>query len=248
MRLIIILAMSLICWPTAAQSVRAVSDLWQGYFNSDGSGYYADILHEVFHAPEYQLSIDPEPFEDSIESVSEKKADLVMGIARTDKLPGLILSHYPLEEERFDLILSATFAKQWKSLASLKGKRLIGPVGYSMDLALKIPLKYSESNDLVKQLKQLRANEVDAVIGYAADYEALSEFDIKPEPRVIINAFSDPTFVGFSDTSKGAALKKHFDTNYKKVVCSGKLRFLMKKNLDSLDEYPKFSLYPRMCI
>ena len=45
----------------ASERIELVSDSWIDFVSADGSGYYLDLLREVFPSPEYELSLSIHP-------------------------------------------------------------------------------------------------------------------------------------------------------------------------------------------
>ncbi|WP_108652738.1 substrate-binding periplasmic protein [Dongshaea marina] len=230
----------------ATQQIRVVSEQWEDFVETGGYGYYMDTLRRIYPEEQYQLTLRIMPYLRAIDMVAQQQADIVLGLSDGDEPPEVLLSHYPVEEERFDLVLSPKFAPHWQGLESLKGKRVMAKVGYDMDTYLDFKADYRESNDIPKMIALLKRNRVDAVFGYVSDFNRLPEFELGPKLEVKEDVLKEKTFFGFSSTPKGTELRELFDQRLKQLILSGDLKSIMEDNIEDSFEYPSYEEYPEL--
>jgi|GEM_PF-2794462 len=61
-----------------AQEIRVATDIWEGYSNRDGTGYYFDILREIYPSPEYVLKVSYVPFRRGLRMVETAREDVTL--------------------------------------------------------------------------------------------------------------------------------------------------------------------------
>ncbi len=236
MKLLIFVIMIVTSSFAYAERIIVATDIWVGYTNRDGSGYYLDLINEIFKWPKYEVEVDFVPFKRSTVMIQKGHADIMLG-AYIDDIPPLLLTDYPVETDSIDAVISKDLAKKWIGIASLKNKNIIAKLGYSFDSLFKIPVKYTEYPDLLPMLNMLKNGKVDAVLDYELDIKmnwdkALlgDNFTIK-KSVVVSNAY-----FGFSENKPH--LKKIFQEQFKLLYKSGRIAELMKKNIGNTKKIP----------
>ena len=214
-----------------AKEIHVVTDIWQGYTNKDGTGYYLDILREIYPPPAYTLNVSYVPFKRSLVMIEEGKADICLGVYQGDIPDDLLAKHF-VENDKVDAVVSKQIAKSWKGLKSLKNRRVVAKIGYGFDVNFTFPIDYSEKINLLSMMKMLKANRVDAVLDYEIDIKKHWQESGLDEQFTIINAvIANQAFFGFA--KKEQELKAHFEKMFLALVQSGKILELGQKN--SLD-------------
>ncbi len=223
--------------------VTVATDSWLGYTNRDGSGYYFDILKRVFPEIEWQLKIDIVPFSRVRYLVDNNRSDMALGFYSGDTAKALY-SSYPVEVDTVDAAITPEMAVLWKGTESLFHKKVQALLAYRYDEFISVPMYYEESSNLLEMLNRVNRGQVDAVLDYKPVMLTLVPKLSQPRQFVIVeNVFRTEIFFVFSDNDRGERLKRHFDSELKKLIDSGELDKLFRhyvgpdaKRLDSTSE------------
>ncbi len=220
-----------------AEEVLVVAHEWEGYTNKDGSGYYFDLIRESFPAPDYQVKTLNVPFRRSIYMIIHGQADIILGAYPGD-IPEHFMSAYPVESDFVDCVVSRKIAENWQGLKSLKNKKILAQLGYNFDRFFEVPVHYKERPGLSGMLRALRMGHVDAVLSYEADIKKVwKEVGLDEHFRILRGVIKSNAYFGFAEHSQD--LKVHFNTRYKTLYQSGKLKELMIRNLGTDIKFPR---------
>jgi len=210
-----------------AQEIHVATDIWEGYSNGDGTGYYFDILREIYPSPEYVLKVSYVPFRRGLRMVETARADVTLGVNRGDMDDGFIAKPV-VENDTVDLLMSRDLAQKWQGLNSLKNKRIAARSGYNFDIHFDFPIEYSENNSLLGMMRMLKIGRIDAVLDYLADMKNLWEQACLDDNYIIMEAvLASPAFFAFSREQQD--LKKHFETKFQELLQSGRVYELGRK-------------------
>ncbi|RTR27936.1 transporter substrate-binding domain-containing protein [Shewanella atlantica] len=208
--------------------VTIATDSWLGYTNRDGSGYYFDILKRVFPEKEWQLQIDIVPFSRVRYLVDHNRTDMALGFYSGDTAKALY-SHYPVEVDSVDAAITPEMAVIWKGAESLSHKKVQALLAYRYDEFISVPMYYEESSNLLEMMNRVNRGQVDAVLDYKPVMLTMVPKLNQPRQFVIIeNVFRTEIYFVFSDNERGAKLKRHFDSELKKLIDSGELDELFR--------------------
>jgi len=117
-----------------AEQVIIVTDEWKSYTDKDETGYYFDLVREVFAESGYTIKIKFMPFKRSMNQVGKGEVDMALGSYLGDAPEGTLYSLYPTEADSVDAIMKVDTAKNFKNLDSLKNKNVVAKLGYGLNL------------------------------------------------------------------------------------------------------------------
>jgi polar amino acid transport system substrate-binding protein len=223
-----------------AEEIIVATSEWKGYTNKDGTGYYFDLIREIFSDPQYSVKIKHVPFKRSIYMITRGTADIMLGAYPGDVSDVQLYARYPLERDTMTAIVGKDIAKNWKDLNSLKNKKVVAKSGYEIARFFSVPINYREEYKLPGMLKMLSKGYVDAVIDYKRDINKhRKEAGLGEEYVLIEDVIITESFACFAKHRED--LKKHFHKKFKALYKSGRVKELMIKNLGDDKNYPKIT-------
>ncbi|MCG8667880.1 MAG: hypothetical protein MI867_00575 [Pseudomonadales bacterium] len=237
----LILAVGLFFYPLtfAAETVVVASDEWVNYTNKDGTGYYFDVLREVFPEPEYKLSIQIVPYARSVKMITGESAHIALGLYEGE-VPQSQTSKYVVERDLVDALVTPELDQAWRNPQSLAGKTVVAKIDYGFDDITDIKMNYSEKSSLEGMIKMLEAKRVDAVLDYEEDMQPIIDKVKLPKNfKIKKRVMGADIFFGFSGDAKGKEYIERFNREYKKLWDAGKIHELMKKNVGDAGSLPE---------
>jgi len=201
--------------------IRLVSEQWDEYTASDGTGLGWDILREVFEPHGVKVRTRSAPYIRSIGLVQRGEADAWVG-AYQDEIEGAL---YPQWHYDTDHIYGLGLAsKPTPTLATLGNYRLAWVRGYQYQRYLPNVSQYNEiqrRDNIVSMLERERA---DLYIDAKTEVDSVLSLAPNPEAFRVTHLAELPLFLGFADTPRGKALRSIFDYRMDHLVHSGRLR------------------------
>lgn len=216
---------------------------WENYSNPDGSGYYLELMREIYQPKGITVNYKLVPYKRSIEMLASHKVDAIMGAYKGMNIPGMF-SEQSLDLDKVDAFISPQLNQTWQGTESLTGQRVGSLKGYEFDRYVEMKLQYQEQPTLVALLKMLDLGRLDAIVGYEADIAVAQKIlsnDAGYAPNYVIkrNVLINSSYAVFADTERGRAMLKIFNEGILDLHESGRLKTLMLKNVGSLSNYPE---------
>lgn len=225
--LILIVVWLFSCGSVYGKEIQVVTDTWHNYSNSDGSGYYLDILKEIYPSPKYTLKVRYVPYRRALYLVETGKADITVGVYKGD-LAGKYIGKYFVLNDKVDVVVSNEIARNWQSLTSLKDKRIVSKIGYSLNNYINFPIIYRERSSLLNMMRMLQAGRTDAVLDFAVDITQLwQEAGLEDDFKIIENVIRIDAYFAFSIEQQD--LKHRFEQVFPELVQSGKVEKIRLK-------------------
>ena len=222
----------------AAASLFIASDEWESYVHKDGTGYYLELMKEIFEAEGVEVSFKIFPYKRTVEMVSTNKADVMLGAYQKEAVTGTF-AKYPLEIDKVDAAVNPEIAKNWSGIQSLAGKRVGAVKGYAFDDYMDVKMRYKELTQLKSMLKMLNHGRLDAVIDYEADIRvAEKEVNEAPQYTIINSVIENPSYAVFANTENGKKMLAIFERGMERLMANGRLKEIMQNNVGSLASYP----------
>ncbi|MFT5234819.1 MAG: polar amino acid transport system substrate-binding protein [Shewanella sp.] len=214
---------------SAPQTIHIVTESWLGYTNEDGTGFYFDILKQIFPEENWLVKIDIAPFSRVRYLLNHERADMALGFYAGDKIKA-IYSEQPVEVDSVDIALTPEMAENWNGLESLSLKKVQAMLKYRYDEFINVSMYYEESSSLLEMLDRVNRGHIDAVLDYKPTMLAKVANLSQPRQFVIIeNVFRAEIYFVFALNAKGRQLKAHFDIELQKMSDSGELDRLFRQ-------------------
>lgn len=198
-----------------------VSEQWNGYTETDGSGLGWDLMREIFEPAGIKVALRTEPYTRAVGLVQRGEADAWVG-AYEHEVEGTLYPkwHYDTDEI-YALGLASNPVPALKTLGSY---RLAWVRGYEYQHYLPNVVHFNEvarRDHILPMLDHARADlyidarpEVDFILGQTSE----------PQRFRTTYLMSIPLFLSFADNARGRFLRDVFDQRMAQLVHSGKLR------------------------
>ncbi len=158
MRLVIIIFILFMTSTGYAETITFKIPEWKGYTNSDGTGYYWDVLRSIYETEGIQMIHGTAPFKRSLKMVERKKVDASAGVFRTPER----VKKFRYPKTRISNEFSGiVFLKgtPFDKIQNLKGN--IGKIrGYDYSAWLPSHLNISEMKYTSQAIKMLQAKRI----------------------------------------------------------------------------------------
>ena len=221
----ILVLMWLVCWSTYSQSNDKVvvgAPHWINYTNTDGSGLYFELLKRVFG--ETNLSLSASSYHQAITEFEQGELDIVIGVNPEEVATGYI----PKWHIDYEKPLKAFYQRGKHSInhvTDLKSLQLSWIKGFQFELYVNKNPTYQSVKDRYEGLALLKADKVDAFIGY--DY--FDAENVTPGLSSFELMYERPIYIAFNNSNKGQMLANLFDREMERLYLSGELKALYGK-------------------
>ncbi|WP_161569389.1 substrate-binding periplasmic protein [Alteromonas portus] len=192
----------------AQTSIKWGTDYWQGYTDYDGSGFYNELMHQIFPEPEYVLDIHYYPWKRAVKNVLQGNIDMTGAMHKTERL------YHSKQPVLIDRVVMVSRVEDALTQSALNDKLGAYRSGYE-DMVYYPYLEKAkmglEVEDSYKGLTLLAMKKIDFYVGADSLVQlALNERDDRSEYEVSeIGSFE--LYWSFAFTDHGLALKTTFD-------------------------------------
>lgn len=207
--------------PNKPVVINLVTASWEGFANSDETGYYFDILNRVFPLPKWQVNVQFMPFARTLYLIETGRVDMIFSVYKED-VNNSLLSENAVELDSIDAAVTPQIAAMWSGMESLSHKKVQAMLAYRYNMLTPIPMFYEESSDMLSMLNSVNAGRIDAMLDYKKNIESLIP-QLKGSQQFVIiqGVLNAEVFFAFANTEKGRMLKLVFDAEHKKLIESG---------------------------
>lgn len=197
-----------------------------GFTNKDGSGYYWELLREIFTRDDRTFQYATIPFSRCLIALEQDKVD---GVAAFFKTPSR-MKKFTYAKNRIHFSSYGLFylkKNQFEGLENIKGK--VGKVrGYDFSSWLPNSIEFEPLKDVEQGIRMLRAGRI---IFYAEDL-ADFKFTVMGNPIYRMSEFKQTLLLtkdlysAFSKSNKGKRFAREFDKGLERLVKSGRVQAL----------------------
>lgn len=225
----------------ASERIELVSDSWIDFVSADGSGYYLDLLREVFPSPEYELSLSIQPYSRALNTMKNGHADIILGVWANEH-PSTLLSRAPVEVDLYDALMRKEFS-DITDIQSINQFRVITRVGNGIDEIIDHPISYGEHMDLEAMINMITHGHADVLFDFHENMEPILKRK-QLHNFVIIkrSALAHHAYFGFCSNTRCLSLKQKFDQRYLELHQQGMVKKLLLKNKQPLKSIPPYAV------
>ena len=198
-----------------------VSEQWNAYTETDGSGLGWDLMREIFEPAGINVASRTEPYTRAVGLVQRGEADAWVG-AYEHEVEGTLYPkwHYDTDEI-YALGLAVNPAPTLNTLGSY---RLAWVRGYEYQHYLPNVVHFNEVARRDHILPMLDHARADLYIDARPEVEFILGQTSEPQRFRTTYLMSIPLFLSFADNARGRFLRDVFDQRMAQLVHSGKLR------------------------
>lgn len=232
--LIVLLALSnSIFAQPSPQSIKWGTDVWANFTERDGSGFYHELLSEIFKEPQYIMSVEYFPWKRTLKNLATGNIDMTGALPQNT---AFYQSEWPLLTEDVYLV---SRKGEYLTKDALANKVGAYRAGYESDIfyvALPRNAKGIPVNDPEQAVSLLKKGKID----YYVDIHSIVSPLLLSESMSSETKDADSSFTtskvgnyklywSFVMNERGKQLKRHFDSQLKTLKDSGKLSRLYAK-------------------
>ncbi|WP_425666728.1 substrate-binding periplasmic protein [Vibrio tubiashii] len=224
------------------QTIKVVSEEWQGYTNSDGTGLYWEIVIAVFSSAGIQVELSTKPWKRAKQLVEKKAADAYVGdYYYPQENLGFLYPRWHISIEEDVVVRFRSGALDWENrrYGSLDEKKVAWVRGYDFDQGfLKgVRLIKVEVDNVAQGLKLLEKGRVDALVDYDSALSMHAPSTSASQFVTVVTKKGEKLFVVFSDSENSSALATIFDMEMERLVKNGTIAELYEKYGISFEPY-----------
>lgn len=213
--------------------IRVRAEPWQQFTHADGTGYFYELINAIYAPLGYQVEFEFCEWRRCMFDVMQDKADIVIGVYDTEPALGgraLLTPHYPVHFERNAVAFKRERWPDWQQQKTLANKIVAQKKGYGLTKHLEVPVDVVEYINGEQAWSLLLDDKVDFIIdGTALLERQCKKQGLNGELIRIEPIFEIPSYLGYSDTEKGAILLREFEQQLPKLYRAGIPQQLQKK-------------------
>ncbi|MDJ0832965.1 MAG: transporter substrate-binding domain-containing protein [Gammaproteobacteria bacterium] len=218
---------------TKIEQILIVSESWDKYTNTDGSGLFLDITRAIFEPQGIDLDIEFLPYKRALLRLQARTADAMFGTYSAEKegKDYLITPLNPIDKEQTVAIYKPGTTDQWQGPLSLKDARLAWVRGY--DYHENLPIKvngYAEVANSEQGLSMLQAGRFDFFLDHAGElYDTIARTGFDTSDYQTNTVLEENVYMAFAKTSRGERLASLYDDGFNMLKRNGKLKAIFDK-------------------
>lgn len=207
------------------KEVRMVGVAWGGYWKADGTGYYPELLREIYEAEGYTVSLRVVPWGRARALLLSGAADVLMGEWDGAKDRALYLySEDPLHSETIICLALRSAALRCGDAYQQVGRRIawVNDMDFQDGLPNPVRAEVIEVPNSEVGLRMLGRHRIDGFMHYPrALMEDLDRLDAIEEPVSVSERLDIPVYALFNRSQRGNTLKTIFDQRFAVLKSSG---------------------------
>ena len=205
--------------------IALATELRQGLVNKDGSGLYADIVRAVFKPVGIRVEFDVLPLQRAQEALKLGRVD---GMLATHNVPGGVYNRTQWHIDVDYLTAASRLGVKWKGQRSLRNSKVSWVRGIDYAEYLYPEFHLHEINHRASALKMLHLGRLDFFLGLRSEIDKSMDDEDRQKLR-LNDIFQLRSFITFTETPLGSALKKQFDDEFTRLLASGRLREIFRQ-------------------
>lgn len=221
------LLLFLISFSVSANSVVTVewgTDEWNGFTDQDGTGFYHDLMNQIFPSPKFNLEVSYFPWKRSIKHLSQADIDMTGGMPQS---PDFYQSKKPVLSEK--ILLVSIDKLHAEDLEHKLGAYRAGYDDVIFYAALPDNVAGIEVKDVEQGLALLTQGKVDFYIDTEILISRVFGENISKGDMQTSEVGYFELYWSFAKNEKGKRLKYQFDNTLDQLDKSGMLRSLYDK-------------------
>ncbi len=213
----------------SVDTIRIVTPHWEGWTNEDGSGFYFDLVNKIFGEQGLKVEWQIVPFKRARVMVTNGVADAMFGVWDETFYSGAIITpEYPVDVGQYAAVFERSFS--WQGISSFENQNVAMPLGYMIDQHLPDSFRRISVKDSEMGLRMLLAGRVNLFVSDQDEILAVFKKHSIDRSRYRVEAFSEHNlYMGFSNNSKGEALRSIYDREMAQLVKDETIEGLYKK-------------------
>jgi len=210
------------------KTLYIVTPAWKNWTNTDGTGYYFDLVRLIYKPLGYKILFDIAYFSRAKKMVELKEADAAFSLYMNSSNESYITPKHSLTSGEVVIMFSRDI--EWKGISSLYQKDILYPKGYNFIPEIPISFTHIEVSDSKTGILMLMRGRASYFITNLEEMTQLQqELRIDMTLYRVEHLYSKKLFMGFSNTDKGRRLVEQFDQRMTLLINNGQIDKLNKK-------------------
>mgnify|MGYP000562430908 CR=1 FL=1 len=210
------------------KTLYIVTPVWKDWTNSNGSGYYFDLVNLIYKPLGYKIVFDIAPFSRAKKMVELKEADAAFSLYASSSNKEYITPKHSLTSGDVVIMFSKTL--EWEGITSLNQKDILYPQGYNFIPEIPVDFNHIEVSDSKTGILMLMRGRASYFITNVEEMtQILQELHVDMSLYRVEYLYSKKLFMGFSNTDKGKLLAEQFDQRMTLLINSGQIDKLNQK-------------------
>jgi ABC-type amino acid transport substrate-binding protein len=222
----------------SATQITIATDVWEGFSNEDGTGYYTDVFKAIYEPKGIAVVVKYLPYKRARDMLESGNVDVMLGPYKGEQVDGNYSAH-PLEMDVVDAAVTPAMAASWQGIESLEGKKVGAISGNEFDQYASVKMQYREVSNLKSLLKMLNHGRIDAVLDYEADIVSMQQ-KLGDEVSYVIEkgVMKNSGYAVFIKSDHGEKMLNIYNQAYLELHKNGVLKSLLIENTGTLEGYP----------
>lgn len=211
------------------KTIKILTPSWKNWTNPDGSGFYFDLLREIYTDEGYTLKIDITSFIRSLAATEKGDSDITIGSLYIGSEEwDFFTPLYPVDTEDFVIICKK--ALSWHSQKELEGIRLMIPRGYEIPEGVNFSYKRINIEDELKGIKMLAADREKYLLGTRLfSNDNIKQIGHNTAQYQITTVNKRYLYIAYTNNDRGKRLANIYDNKLPQLIKNGTLKKLYQK-------------------
>ena len=210
------------------KTLYIVTPVWKNWTNSDGTGYYFDLVRLIYKPLGYEIIFDIAPFSQAKKMVELKEADAAFSLYMANSNEDYVTPKHSLASGEVVIMFSRDL--EWQGISSLNQKDILYPQGYNFIPEIPITFTHIEVSDSKTGMLMLMRGRASYFITNLEEMTQLQqELRIDMTLYRVEHLYAKKLFMGFSNTNKGRLLAQLFDQRMTLLINNSQIDKLNKK-------------------
>lgn len=220
--LVCYLCASLFC---RAESLHVYCDNWPGFCQTDGQGFYLDLVNSIYQPHGYTIVPHIVPYKRALAMVTRNKGDMALGVYQHE-LGDVRMPEYPDSADDLSVIMLKQWQPKWQGEQSLSGQQVLWQRGWALDKYISVTMNWHEVDSYEMALQLLEKERYRYYMTVGVLHVA------NPPPTSMSRIFLRwiPTYPVFSDSERGEKLQQLWDQEMVKLIRSGELANIYRRH------------------
>jgi ribose transport system substrate-binding protein len=218
------------------KEITIVSDEREDLTNDNGSGFYWDLMRNIFEPAGVNVVTKIRPSKRAASEVKNKLSDAMLGAIRGD-VDGVLYPQWYYSADYVSVIYKHAKFLNWHGQDTIANKTVSWVRGYDFDKYLYVPVEPVQVTSRIQGLKLMSTGRIDFFFdnlfdlnkAMLASADELKKYNFIANDYHIENVLEHKQYLAFANTQKGIYMRKLFDDRFAQMLFSGELKTFFNK-------------------
>ncbi|MBL0598038.1 hypothetical protein JD516_09450 [Aeromonas jandaei] len=201
-----------------AESLNVYCDNWPRFCQTDGKGFYLDLVRTIYQPHGYIITPHIVPYKRALSSVVNKKGDIALGVYQHE-IEKVLFPEYADSADDLTVMMLNQWQSRWHGEPTLEGQHVLWPSGWALEKYLSVSVNAHEVDSVETAIKLLRKKRY----RYYITVGALHITARPPADMHLALLRWIPTYPVFPMNDKGRKLQQIWDMEMVNLIHKGEL-------------------------